>query len=82
MARRGARYWISDLVKRHGQLTPWEQRAVIAASYGLGDEGRHWRDHRARELSDIDRAFQSWMGRKNRSTPESVTDPVGMRATK
>jgi hypothetical protein len=65
MARRGAKYWISDILKRYAQLTPWEQRAALAASYGLGDEGRHWRKHRARELSDIDRAFQAWLGKRN-----------------
>jgi hypothetical protein len=65
MARRGAKYWISDIAKRYAQLTPWEQRALIAASYGLGDEGSHWRRHRAAELSDVDRAFQGWLGRRN-----------------
>ncbi len=65
MARRGAHYWVSDLMKRHAQVSSWELRALLAASYALGDEGRHWRRARERELSDVDRAYLLWLGRKN-----------------
>lgn len=65
MARREAHYWLSDLLKRHTQLGSWELRALLAASYGLGDEGKHWRKQRAAELSAPDAAFAGWVGRMN-----------------
>ncbi len=34
---------LSDLKNRVAGETPWVRRAMIAASYGLGDEGKHWR---------------------------------------
>ncbi len=65
MARRNAHYWLSDLLKRHSQLSSWEFRALLAASYVLGDEGKHWRKHRAKELSLPDAAFLKWVGQMN-----------------
>lgn len=65
MARRGAHYWISDLQKRHAQLSSWELRALLAASYGLADEGKHWRKHREPELSEFDAVFLRWLGKMN-----------------
>jgi hypothetical protein len=65
MARRRRTFWLSDVMKRYARLTPWERRALLAASYGLGDEGRHWRDEVRRELSPVDRELLSWIGQKN-----------------
>jgi hypothetical protein len=65
MNRRGAHYWLSDLLKRHAQLGVWELRALLAASYGLGDEGKYWRKNRERELSVVDAAFVRWLGKMN-----------------
>jgi hypothetical protein len=65
MARREAYYWLSDLLKRHLQLTSWELRALLVASYALGDEGKHWRKHREKELSAPDLAFLQWIGQMN-----------------
>jgi hypothetical protein len=40
---RGGWYHLSDFKTRVAGETPWVRRAMIVASYGLGDEGRHWR---------------------------------------
>lgn len=65
MTARRAAYWLSDLLKRFSTLTLWERRALVPASYVLGDEGRHWRDRIHDELSPIDRGFMVWAGSKN-----------------
>ncbi len=65
MARRGVDYWVSDIIKRFAVLSPWEKRALLAASYVLGDEGKYWRDGIRRQLSSTDRRFMEWVGRKN-----------------
>jgi hypothetical protein len=65
MTRRGAHYWLSDLLKRHAGVSGWELRALLAASYSLGDEGKYWRKNRDRELSSVDSAFVQWLGQMN-----------------
>ena len=65
MTRRRVDYWLSDLLKRFAVLSPWERRALIPASYVLGDEGRHWREHVRDELHELDRGFLTWVGSKN-----------------
>lgn len=65
MTRRGAHYWLSDLLKRHSGLSGWALRALLAASYSLGDEGKYWRDSRRRELPEADVVFMRWLGKMN-----------------
>jgi hypothetical protein len=65
MARRSAAYWLSDLLKKHAQLGSWELRALLAASYTLEDEGKHWRRQRDKELSEPDAHFARWLGQAN-----------------
>ncbi|MDQ3564503.1 MAG: RNA-directed DNA polymerase [Pseudomonadota bacterium] len=65
MTARRADYWLSDLIKRFSVLIPWERRALLPASYVLGDEGRHWRERVRDELSQVDRGFMQWVGTKN-----------------
>jgi hypothetical protein len=65
MVRRRAAYWLSDVLLRFQNLTSWEKRALLAASFVLGDEGRHWRDHNRAGLSSVDQAFLQWLGLKN-----------------
>lgn len=55
-AARGGWDHLSDFKNRVAGQTPWVKRAMIAVSYGLGDEGRHWRsDHIS---NDFDRFVQ------------------------
>jgi hypothetical protein len=70
MARRRATYWISDLRSRYSAVTnPWAKRALLAGSYVLGDEGRHWRSSVKSSLQPYDAAFLDWISEKNRGTP-------------
>lgn len=65
MTRRRVDYWLSDVIKRFSVLSPWEKRALISASYVLGDEGKHWRDRVRSQLSPPDLRFMQWIGGKN-----------------
>jgi hypothetical protein len=65
MARRRSSYWLSFIVRRFGVVTPWERRALLVASYTLGDEGRHWRDSVRPLLDFVEQRFLTWVGAKN-----------------
>jgi hypothetical protein len=65
MARRRVDYWVSDVIKRFAVLTPWEKRALIVASYILGDEGKHWREGIRHLLPKANLRFLQWAGTKN-----------------
>ncbi|MDD2892683.1 MAG: RNA-directed DNA polymerase [Halothiobacillaceae bacterium] len=45
MASWDCHYWLTDIKGHYGGFTEWEKRAIIIASYSLGDEGKHWRTH-------------------------------------
>ncbi|WP_082808116.1 RNA-directed DNA polymerase [Alcanivorax sp. NBRC 102028] len=45
MASWDCHYWLTDIKGQYGGFTAWEKRALIIASYSLGDEGKHWRTH-------------------------------------
>ncbi|WP_019120453.1 RNA-directed DNA polymerase [Brevibacillus massiliensis] len=64
LAKWGADFWISDLKNRYHSLDLWEKRSFIMASYYLGDEGRHWRDHFKDEFSPIDKLYRDWVAKK------------------
>jgi Reverse transcriptase (RNA-dependent DNA polymerase) len=57
-------YWLSDLRSSFGSLSVAERRAFIVASFSLRDEGKHWRQHTAREFSPFERLVQLWAGEK------------------
>ena len=65
VARRRVDYWLSQQLRQFAVLTLWEKRALIVASYILGDEGRHWRERVRDELQETDRRFMRWVGTKN-----------------
>lgn len=64
MAKWGADYWLSDLKNRYNSLDLWEKRSFILASYYLGDEGKHWREHFKNEFSPSDRLYRDWISEK------------------
>lgn len=61
MAKWGVDYWLSDLKNRYSGLDIWEKRSFILASYTLGDEGSHWRDHIKNEFSPVDIIYRDWI---------------------
>jgi hypothetical protein len=65
--RRDIDRWLqsaADVLRRYTILSPWEKRALLVASYTLGDEGSHWRSWVRPQLSTIDAAFMRWVGTK------------------
>ncbi|MET7969016.1 RNA-directed DNA polymerase [Micromonospora sp. NPDC005305] len=56
-----ADYWLSDKRKQWRNLHPWVQRAILLASFSLGDEGRHWRQSISRGISGFDDIAKKWM---------------------
>lgn len=64
MANWDCQHWISDLIKKYGSLNEWEQRAMIAASYSLKDEGKHWRIHTEASWNAMQEIIHDWC--KNR----------------
>jgi Reverse transcriptase (RNA-dependent DNA polymerase) len=58
--------WISDLRNSFRNLSPAERRAFIVASFILGDEGRHWRQHIKRELSEFENITKEWAAERKK----------------
>jgi hypothetical protein len=66
MARRSADYWVSDRLKHWRSASEWERRALIVASYTLGDEGEYWRRGVKAEFRPPDVLIRDWAAaRKN-----------------
>lgn len=57
-------YWLSDVKSRFQTLTKFERRGFIAASYFLGDEGKHWRDHTKSQFSKLEIILKDWVSNK------------------
>jgi hypothetical protein len=64
MARWSAWHWLSDLKNSFRTLSPLERRAFIIASYTMSDEGKHWRQHIARELTPFEELIKNWASEK------------------
>lgn len=60
MARWQCHYWLSDIKQRYAALSEWEKRAFILASYVLGDEGDHWRQHTRQGWNSQQLAIRDW----------------------
>ncbi len=58
-------HWLSDLKNRFRQLTDVERRGFTIASFGLGDEGEHWRRHLRREFSPMEELVRDWSEEKH-----------------
>lgn len=60
MAKWSCHYWLSDAKSKYGAMSVFERRAFIVASYSLGDEGRHWRDHVKSSWSKAELLTRDW----------------------
>ena len=59
-------YWLSNLRNKMVTVTsPWTRRAMLAGSYVLRDEGKHWRDVEKGKLQEHDKAFLAWLATKH-----------------
>lgn len=64
------KYWylLSNLRSGFSSMSPWEKRAFLFGSYGLGDEGKHWRDKITVDYDEVDDAMRGWIGPLKTST--------------
>ncbi|MCM3352226.1 hypothetical protein M3616_24040, partial [Bacillus velezensis] len=72
MAKWSCHYWLSDAKTKYGAMSVFERRAFIIASYFLGDEGRHWRDHVKASWSKAEILVRDWFSSRfqsNKSVP-------------
>lgn len=73
MVEMNALYWLRDIVKNsYGSVTEWEKRALLIASYWLGDEGRHWREHLKKGMTAPQLLIRDWFAARwgsNRTVP-------------
>lgn len=60
MSNWNCHYWLVDIKNQFTTLTTWERRAVIYASYFLGDEGKHWREHNKHLFSIEESQIRDW----------------------
>jgi hypothetical protein len=57
-------FWLTDIRQRYSGLSEWEKRAVILASYVLGDEGKHWRDYTKHTWDSTDLLVRDWISNR------------------
>ena len=72
MAKWSCHYWLSDAKSRYGAMSIFERRAFILASYALGDEGRHWREHTKSNWFGPEILIRGWYSdrfQSNKSVP-------------
>lgn len=67
MAKWKRHYWLTDVKRRFKTYTEWERRAIIVASYRLGEEGKHWRDHNKELWSLGETAVGDWVAERARN---------------
>lgn len=60
MARWEKHYWLTDIKKGFKTATEWERRAIIIASYRMGDEGAHWRKNNRRLFDTSEGLVRDW----------------------
>ena len=64
MAKFNNHAWISNQIKEFCSMDSWCRRAMIIASFSLGDEGRHWRQHNNESFSKFEKIVADWVGTK------------------
>lgn len=60
LARWNDWHWLSDVKNRFRAMPDLQRRAFIVASFGLGDEGEHWRRHLRREFNNAEQLVRDW----------------------
>jgi hypothetical protein len=70
MANWNCHYWLVDIKNQFTTLSTWERRAFVYATYYLGDEGKHWRDHNKKLFSREEQLVKEWSAdRKHNNKP-------------
>jgi hypothetical protein len=76
MASRRADHWISDCKHIFPTANGWERRALLIASYTLGDEGDHWRKPIRREQTAFDQLLMTWAAEQKTAKGTSWRVPI------
>ena len=56
--------WLTDIKSNFSTMSRWERRTFIIASYMLGDEGHHWREHNKRNFLPFELIIRDWVAEK------------------
>ena len=66
-------YWLSDLKSKFSTMNTLQRRLFIIASYQLGDEGHHWRQHHKKAFTFIECLYKEWAAmRKQKNNIEDA----------
>jgi hypothetical protein len=76
MINKNQTHWLSDKKNSFRALSSPEKRAFIAASFFLGDEGRHWREKQKKQFSDLELLVSNWLGNKSSSIQKGWKLPL------
>jgi len=76
MANRKSHHWLSNLKNSYATLSPWEKRAMLVASYELGDEGKYFRDNLKKNLNPFDSLLTVWTGESKNAKKDDWRVPV------
>lgn len=57
-------YWLSDLKLKFSTMNTLQRRLFIIASYQLGDEGQHWRQHHKKTFTFIECLYKEWAAKR------------------
>nr|WP_243849046.1 RNA-directed DNA polymerase [Xanthomonas sp. CFBP 8151] len=74
MANRDHAWFISDRRRNYQNLSSWEKRAVLVASYILEDEGEHWRKRLV--LNEYEKILVKWASLNKSKNKGTVVLPL------
>jgi len=56
--------FLSDQIGEYTGASPWERRALIIASYFMGDSGGHWRQSMVKQFNPFELIVRDWAAEK------------------
>ena len=60
-------HWLSDKKNNYATMGVLERRAMIASSFVLRDEGKHWREFAKKGWDEIEILIRDWAAEKNQA---------------
>lgn len=70
MTKWSVHYWLSDIKKTFSTMDARQRRVFIIASYFLGDEGKHWRDHNKQNFNSVELLYRDWAADRANKTKD------------
>ena len=58
-------HYVSKRIQDFSSCQSWERNALLVSSYSLTDEGKHWRQHNKKGLTDFERLVMEWAGERH-----------------